>query len=138
MYKFTNKNMLTACAVMVQEGEKALYPVYGSMGQQTSFGGGALNNTFGYAAVTDKNRLIVCRFNFLGMPVDNFSYSLYDMTKLNTSRFMKLHTLKMTFETPEGRKKVHIKANEHVHGADFFCQELNLSNFISYLEKFRR
>ncbi|MDD6097551.1 MAG: hypothetical protein PUB66_02295, partial [Oscillospiraceae bacterium] len=79
MYKFNNRNMLLALCAIAENDEKILYPLYGGLGVQSAFNTSALHNTYGYTAVTDRNRLVFVRFNAFGMPVDNGSYYLENL-----------------------------------------------------------
>ena len=136
MYKFNNRNMLLALCAIAENDEKILYPLYGGLGGHSAFNTSALHNTYGYTAVTDRNRLVFIRFNAFGMPVDNGSYYLENLVSLKVSKFLKLHTIKASFDVNGKKKKFWFQANEVVHGTDFYCQKINLPLFISALKKF--
>lgn len=135
MAKFNQQNMMIYLVALAQ-GERFWHPIYCSFGGQVALSTSALNNTYGYAGITSDNRLIYVKFNMLGMQVENGSLWLENMTSIKFSKFMRMHTIKMTFDQDGKTKKLKIKANEVVHGTDLTMQETNLKMFMDVLKKY--
>ncbi len=135
MAKFNQQNMMLYL-MAVAEGQYFLHPIYCSFGGQVALSSTALNNMYGYAAITNDGRLIYVKFNLLGMQVENGALWLENMTSLKFSKFMKMHTIKMTFDQDGKTKKLKIRANEVVYGTDLNMQKTNLQMFMNALEKY--
>ncbi len=135
MASFNQKNMMLYLMAMA-EGVQFWHPIYCGFGGQVMLSSSALNNMYGYAGITSDGRLIYAKFNIMGMQTENGALWLENMTSLKFSKFMKLHTIKMTFDQDGKKKKLKIMANEVVHGKDFNMQQQNLKMFMDTLKKY--
>lgn len=135
MASFNQQNMMLYLAA-ASEGVQFWHPIYCGFGGQVALSSSALNNTYGYAGLTNDGRLVYVKFNIMGMQVDHGVLWLENMTSVKFSKFMKLHTAKMTFEQDGKKIKLKIQANERVHGKDFYMQEQNLKMFMDTLKKY--
>lgn len=135
MANFNQKNMMLYL-MAAAEGVQFWNPIYCGFGGQVALSKSALNNMYGYAALTSDQKLIYVKFNIMGIPVEKGSLWLENITSVKFSKFMRLHTIKMTFDQEGKTVKLKIKANEIVHGKDFNMQEPNLKMFMDSLKKY--
>ncbi|MDE5576091.1 MAG: hypothetical protein K2J11_01715 [Oscillospiraceae bacterium] len=135
MASFNQKNMMLYL-LAAANGAKFWHPIYCGFGGQVALSSSALNNMYGYAGITSDGRLVYAKFNMLGMQAENDMLWLENMTSIKFSEFMRMHTIKMTFNQDGKKKKLKIKANEVVHGKDFYMQEQNLKMFMDTLKKY--
>ncbi|MBP3379836.1 MAG: hypothetical protein J6K77_03100 [Ruminococcus sp.] len=135
MTSFNQQNMMLYL-MAAADGAQFWNPIYCGFGKQVALSSSALNNTYGYAGLTNDGRLVYVKFNIMGVQVENGSLWLENMTSIKFSKLMRLHTIKMTFDQDGKNVKFKIQANEKVHGKDFYMQEQNLKMFMDTLRKY--
>lgn len=135
MAGFNQKNMMLYL-LAAANGAQFRHSIYCGFGGQVALSSSALNNMYGYAGITSDGRLIYVKFNIMGMQAENGALWLENMTSIKFSKFMRMHTIKMTFDQDGKTKKLKIRANEVVHGKDFYMQEQNLKMFMDTLKKY--
>ncbi len=134
MKKLDNDLMQGSLQKLCQPGEHFLYPVYCGFGSPTKFSTSAMNNSYGFIAVTNQRRILITQFNALAVKRGEAALplSLLKSVKIGKNLFGQ-YSLKLIFSYQGKEEQVRCTISRNVYGMGIKNQSSNLDGLLGVL-----
>ena len=132
---FDAKLMHVSLRVMCEEGEDYSYPVYGGVGKIHKWSTSPTNNLYGFAAVTNRQRLLIAGFSMLGVPMGSriIPFKNIKSVQINKTIFGQ-NSVKMVIEDCGQELKLNCTIADHVYAMGIPDQKKNLEGLLDILQ----
>ncbi len=136
MRKLDKKLMETALQSLLLPGEGYFGAVYAGFGRGSVLSTSALDNRYGFLAVTNQNRLLIAQYNVLTMPLFQGALPLQALDSLKVSKtILNMYSVKMQFRAQGETCKLACKISPKVYGMDLKEQQQNAEQLLKTLQK---
>ena len=111
------------------EGEDYSYPIYGVINDSNGF----------YAALTNRNRLLLAEFTILtGSPVQMYVLELDSLIFVKVKKnIINQYTFTLVFNIDGRKRKFILLVSKKLYGSDFNEQGKNLKEYVELFEKMK-
>lgn len=128
--------METALQSLLLPGEGYFGAVYAGFGRGSVLSTSALDNRYGFLAVTNQNRLLIAQYNILTMPLFQGALPLQALESLKVSKtILHMYSVKMKFRAQGETCKLVCKISSKVYGMDLKEQQENAEQLLKVLQK---
>lgn len=133
---FSDTQMQRVLSAMLTPNETYYSPLYVGYGNSRRLTGTAMNNRYGFVAITNQQRFLVTQFNMFGELLEQFSFPLQSICglKIHKIPLTSMHSIRIKFRLEDRVKELRVKVSEKVHLSDLKYQEENIEQLISALE----
>ncbi|MGN1224220.1 MAG: hypothetical protein ACI4TG_03805 [Ruminococcus sp.] len=136
MRKLDKKLMETALQSLLLPGEGYFGAVYAGFGRGSVLSTSALDNRYGFLAVTNQNRLLIAQYNILTMPLFQGALPLQALESLKVSKtILNMYSVKMQFRAQGETCKLACKISPNVYGMGLKEQQQNAEQLLKVLQK---
>lgn len=136
MRKLDKNLMHTALQSLLLPGEGYFGAVYAGFGRGGVLSTSAMDNRYGFLAVTNQNRLLIAQYNILTIPLFQGALPLQALESLKISKTMlNLYSVKMQFRAQGKTCKLACKISPKVYGMDLKEQQENAEQLLKTLQK---
>lgn len=136
MRKLDKKLMETTLQSLLLPGEGYFGAVYAGFGRGSVLSTSALDNRYGFLAVTNQNRLLIAQYNILTMPLFQGALPLQALDSLKISKtLLNMYSVKMQFRAQGETCKLACKISPKVYGMDLKEQQQNAEQLLKTLQK---
>lgn len=136
MRKLDQKLMETALQSILLPGESYFGAVYAGFGRGSVLSTSALDNRYGFLAVTNQNRLLIAQYNILTIPLFQGALPLQALESLKISKtLLNMYSVKMQFRAQGETCKLACKISPNVYGMDLKEQQENAEQLLKMLQK---
>ncbi len=136
MRKLDKKLMETALQSLLLPGEGYFGAVYAGFGRGSVLSTSALDNRYGFLAVTNQNRLLIAQYNILTMPLFQGALPLQALESLKVSKtILNMYSVKMQFRAQGETCKLACKISPNVYGMGLKEQQENAEQLLKVLQK---
>lgn len=136
MRKLDKKLMETALQSLLLPGEEYFGAVYAGFGRGSVLSTSALDNRYGFLAVTNQNRLLIAQYNILTMPLFQGALPLQALESLKVSKtILNMYSVKMQFRAQGETCKLACKISPNVYGMGLKEQQENAEQLLKVLQK---
>lgn len=135
MAKLDGKLMHSSLQALCLQGEEYYHAVYGKVGQSSSLSMSVANNLYGFVAITNRQRLLIAKFNMLGLPMGNMSIPLKLIKSMEVSKtIFGQNCVKLVIDNQGKDNKVQFTFANNVYGMGIPDQKENLDQLIKKIE----
>lgn len=135
MRKLDKKLMETALQSLLLPREEYFGAVYVGFGRGSVLSTSALDNRYGFLAITNQNRLLIAQYNILAMPLFQGALPLQALESLKVSKTMlNMYSVKMQFRAQGETCKLACKISPKVYGMDLKEQQQNAEQLLEVLQ----
>jgi len=128
--------METALQSLLLPGEGYFGAVYAGFGRGSVLSTSALDNRYGFLAVTNQNRLLIAQYNILTMPLFQGALPLQALESLKVSKtILNMYSVKMQFRAQGETCKLACKISPNVYGMGLKEQQENAEQLLKVLQK---
>lgn len=136
MRKLDKNLMETALQSLLLPGEGYFGAVCAGFGRGSVLSTSALDNRYGFLAVTNQNRLLIAQYNILTMPLFQGALPLQALESLKVSKtILHMYSVKMQFRAQGETCKLACKISPNVYGMDLKEQQKNAEQLLKVLQK---